>query len=466
MKKILNLRTYRILAIALILILSILSFTSCRGSVADKETIYSRMENTPSDSAAYNYVVDYLNGWGIRNINVHKFQWAESAYHHYYAYGDGLPKAVVHAKLVATDFLENYYDVIDLTSTTAVTDALLTCYADAVDDPYSIYRAPEAYDEYYQDLSGSFGGIGVNVLQDSLTETITVTGVIEGSPAALAGILPGDVLYAVDGKTVEEIGFDYALDKIRGSIGTSVTVVMKRGEELLSFKMTREAISEKSVGYAIDPETNIAYIRIASFKSNTADQFIEAVDAAEQAGVRGIIFDVRFNPGGYVNVVKKMLSYLVPTGEILASYRYSGQVVVVDKAYDDVHPTKKDENGADLVEDHVISVPVVVICDEYTASSGELFTAAIRDYRDMGLIDATIVGATTYKKGIMQNTYTYSFDRSSITFTVAYYDPPCGENYHGIGVIPDVEVPSSYTEDLQYPRALEELEKLINSKEQ
>ena len=250
------------------------------------------------------------------------------------------------------------------------------------------------------------------------------------------------------------------------AITTNGTLLPKRGDELLSFKMTREAISEKSVGYAIDPETNIAYIRIASFKSNTADQFIEAVDAAEEAGVRGIIFDVRFNPGGYVNIVKKMLSYLVPTGEILASYRYSGQVVVVDKAYDDVHPTKKDENGADLVEDHVISVPVVVICDEYTASSGELFTAAIRDYRDMGLIDATIVGATTYKKGIMQNTYTYSLDRSSITFTVAYYDPPCGENYHGIGVIPDVEVPSSYTEDLQYPRALEELEKLINSTEQ
>lgn len=466
MKKLSNLRAARIIAIALILTLALVAFTSCQKTVADKETIYSRVENTPSDSTDYTYVSDYLNGWGIRNVNWYKFQWAENAYQSYYAYGEGLPTAIEHAKLVAVDFLENYYDVIDLNDKTAVTDALLTCYADAVDDPYSIYRSPDEHDEYYQDMNGSFGGVGMTVIQDSLNEIITITGVYENSPAEEAGVLPGDVIYAVDGKTVEEIGFDQVLDKVRGDVGTTVTVVMKRGEELLSFKMTREIISERSVAYEIDPETGIAYIRVSGFKSNTVEQFIEAIDAAEEAYARGIIFDMRSNPGGYLYVVKEILSYLVPTGENLVSYRYSGQVEFTDTADDDVHPTKKDENGKPLVEDHTIDVPVVVICNQYTASGGELFTAAIRDYRDSKLIDATIVGTTTYKKGIMQNSYTYSLDGSSITFTVAYYNPPCGDNYHGVGVIPDVEVPSSTTEDLQFAKALEELTKLINSKEQ
>ena len=105
---------------------------------------------------------------------------------------------------------------------------------------------------------------------------------------------------------------------------------------------------------------------------------------------------------------------------------------------------------------------MVVICNQYTASAGEIFTAAIRDYRNEGMLDATIVGTVTYKKGIMQNTY-YYLDDSSITLTVAYYNPPCGENYHGIGITPDVIVENNETEDLQLESAYSELQKLINN---
>lgn len=461
MKRTFNPLTLRIICLALALVLATVALTSCGGSVADKETIYERMENTPSDSTEYLYVVEYLRGWGIRNVDMFKFEWAEDKYQSYYAYGDGLPTVLEHARLVATDFLTNYYDVINLRDTTAVTDALLTCYADAVEDPYSIYRAPEEYEEYYEDMSGSFGGVGMTVIQDDLTETITVTGVYDDSPAKKAGVLPGDVLYAVDGETVEEIGYVNVLDRVRGKIGTSVSIVMKRGEEYLSFRMTREKIEEKSVEYEIDPEKNIAYIRVSGFKGNTVEQFVEAIDASEAAGVVGIIFDMRYNPGGYLHIVKDMLSYLVPTGNTLVSYKYSGELEVVDKSLDDVHPTKKNENGKPLVEDHKISVPVVVICNEYTASAGELFTAAIRDYTKDEILDAKIVGTTTYKKGIMQNSYTYPLDGASITFTVAYYNPPCGENYHGTGVAPDIEVTNTATEDLQYAKAVEVLLSLV-----
>jgi carboxyl-terminal processing protease len=141
----------------------------------------------------------------------------------------------------------------------------------------------------------------------------------------------------------------------------------------------------------------------------------------------------------------------------------------------EVDEKKPSEDGNSVVEiDHEIKVPIVVICDEYTASSGEIFTSAIRDYRNAGLLNATIVGTTTYKKGIMQNTYTYS-DGSSATFTVAYYNPPSGVNYHGVGITPDVLVDLPAQEynpetgeplpinDTQLERALEEIKKLINA---
>jgi carboxyl-terminal processing protease len=132
----------------------------------------------------------------------------------------------------------------------------------------------------------------------------------------------------------------------------------------------------------------------------------------------------------------------------------------------------KDESGTPY--DSTITVPIVVICDEYTASSGEIFTSAVRDFRDMGLLNATIVGTNTYAKGIMQNTYAYA-DGSSVTFTVAYYNPPSGVNYHEIGVKPDVHVelpepkknPETgqlyIDEDTQYNAAVIELKKLINA---
>ena len=165
----------------------------------------------------------------------------------------------------------------------------------------------------------------------------------------------------------------------------------------------------------------------------------------------GIIFDLRGNPGGYVQSVCDVISYLIPSGNIIVSYQYKGR---------DAVEISSTHNGE---KDHVVDLPFVVICDEYTASSGEIFTAALRDYRNDGMITATIVGTTTYKKGIMQNTYSY-IDDSTITLTVAYYNPPCGVNYHGIGVSPDVYVENdSYETDKQLDTAFIELQKLINA---
>ena len=132
------------------------------------------------------------------------------------------------------------------------------------------------------------------------------------------------------------------------------------------------------------------------------------------------------------------------------SYQYKGSDPVVLYSEDD-------EDGVD----HVLEIPMVVICNQYTASAGEIFTAAIRDYRNDGMMDASIVGTVTYKKGIMQNTY-YYIDESSVTITVAYYNPPCGVNYHGIGVTPDILVENTAEADLQLESAYNEILRLIN----
>ena len=159
--------------------------------------------------------------------------------------------------------------------------------------------------------------------------------------------------------------------------------------------------------------------------------------------------DLRNNPGGYVDSVVAVISYLIPDGNPVMSYKYNG--------YDEVVLLSQDDEG-----DHVVDLPFVVICNGNTASAGEIFTAAIRDYRDRDMMNATIVGTTTYKKGVMQSSFYYSKDQSSMTFTVAYYKPPYGDNYHGIGVAPDVVVENTEAEDLQLKEAYIQMEKLLS----
>ncbi len=446
--------------IALLLITALLSLAACDGKVASKEHINDKISS--SETGTYDYVADYLQKWGIKNLDLEKMVFFEDKYNEAYGYEGGLPDTFEHAKMTVESFLELYYDVINLNDSAAVTNAILTCYAEAVDDPYSVYRVPEKTSEYNADMSGTFGGIGVQVLINRENSTISVDMVFINSPAEKEGLKVGDMIYAVDGKTVEELGVDNVVNHMRGKVGTDVNIMVKRGDETLSFNITRDIVQEISVAHQI-LDGNIGYVRISTFKTNTYAQFVESIDALEEAGVEGIIFDLRLNTGGYVNTVRDMISYLIPSGETIVSYQRKNQPVTVYKSNDDIHPTKKNESGGTLVEDHVVDLPMVVLCNEYTASSAEIFTSAIRDYRDAGLLEAKIIGTVTYKKGIMQGTYTYREDGSSATFTIAYYNPPCGVNYHGIGIIPDIEIQNTETEDLQYAKAVEEIKTLINA---
>ena len=442
---------------------------------AEKDEILANITSEENAEYDYNYVTSYLRVWRLPSFNSDKLKWAELVFANYFNLSSGMPDVLKHAQDTATAFMETYYDNIDITDKATVTDALLDCYVTAVGDPYSIYRTPEVFDDYNTDMSGKFGGIGVVVEYNHTDETIMVASVYKDSPAEAAGIRVGDFIHAVEGKTVEEIGYLNVVYLIRGEIGTDVKITVKRADELIDTVATRAEVVEKTVEYEIT-EDGYGYIAVTGFKENTDEQFAEALSYMKYEGVKGIVFDMRNNPGGYVDTVCFMVSCLVPGGTRIISYQYKGQSeqILVAPSTDNIPVWTDDgplldENGEVVYEqyDMTMWVPVTVICNEYTASAGEIFVAAIRDYTTDGLIVSETVGNVTFGKGIMQSTFMYRHngtqDGSSITLTVAYYNPPCGENYHLSGVTPNHIIENTETEDLQYDKAFEVLENLVNA---
>ena len=449
---------------AILILLSVaLSLFSCQREATKEQLLENVAATVEKDRFEHDYVTLYLYDWNFPSFDTKKLSWVEQMFGRYYNLKEGMPQTLDHAVKTAQHFLDNYYDDIDRYDVTAVTDALVTSYVDVIGDPYSVYRTPTEGDDYTQSLSGQFGGVGVTVEYDHTKKTVMIISVNENSPASSVGLLAGDYIIGVDDKKIEDIGYDRIVDHIRGKVGTDVTVTVKRDDKELSFTMTRATIEDRTVSYAIGDD-GIGYIRISGFNESTTGQFKAAVDAVEAAEVRGIVFDLRSNPGGLVDVVAAMLSYLLPTGKTVVSYQFKNMPLIEVKTQDDGVDEKTNEPI-----DHKIDVPMAVICDEYTASAAEIFTSVVRDYRGTEMPEAVIVGKTTYKKGIMQSSLKYE-DDSIITITVAYYNPPSGVNYHGTGVVPDVEVSlpelkegETSVEDTQYKTAIEELKKLLDA---
>ena len=461
--KIINKLISSILTLAIIFSLSACLFIPHPGNNDDlspKEKIEASVNATvENDTYNYNYVYLYLKAWGITRFDGNKFFAYELAFISKYNFGDGLPDRLTHAANTAKYFIENYYDSIDLENEVEVTDALLYSYVYNVGDKYAFYRTEEEYKEFDQEMSGKFGGIGIQVEYDHTEKTILINQVFEDGPAYEAGLKVGDYIIGVDGKTLDEIGgYQNAISFVRGDVGTDVTITVDRKGEKLDITVTRALITESSVSYQL-LESKYGYIRISSFKANTAEQFREAVEALEDMGAIGYIFDVRSNPGGYVRSAVDIVSYILPSNKKVLSYQYKGEAKGAYYTSTDILP--EDEG---LLGDHVIDLPMVIICDEYTASSGEIFVSALRDYDGPvdDLIDLTIVGQNTYGKGIMQSTYGYTLDKSYVTFTVSYFNPPSEVNFHGIGIAPDVFVEYDETGDDQLDEAIKQLGILLN----
>ena len=305
-----------------------------------------------------------------------------------------------------------------------------------LNDPYAVYYTPDELTSFLDETNGSYCGIGALVSQNVQTGVSTIVRVFEGSPAEEAGILPGDALYKVDG--TEVIGMDLSLlvnNYVKGEEGSQLTITVYRENsgEYKDITLTRRPIDVQTVsGKMLDEE--IGYISVAEFDRVTADQFKSKIEELQGEGMKRLIIDLRGNPGGLVTAVCDTLRQILPEGLIVYTEDKNG---------------KREEYTCD--GDTPISIPLVVLVNENTASAAEIFTGAVKDY---GI--GTIVGTTTFGKGIVQNTFQLS-DGSVVKLTIAHYYTPLGNDIHKVGITPDVEVelPDDATSDVQLEKALE-----------
>ena len=385
------------------------------------------------------FVASRLEELGVPSFKHSKLKSVEVLYRDYYV--KDVPPASELAPQVAALYFEKYHEKIDKGDVGEVTDALVLSYVSLIGDRYSYYRSSEELKEYDATMSGTYFGIGVVVTYDAASGKITVTEVYEGGGAHEAGIKPGDEIVAANGKRVSDIGYEDTLTEIRGEADTTVSITVKRAESELTFSVTRKKIVEKTVSYSINAD-KIGYIKISSFKSNTPKQFKEALEYIKENDAVAIVYDLRGNGGGYLDALVDVVSCISPLGTTIATFS-DGEIPEKDKTIEHLY------------------LPTVVVCNENTASAAELFTACMRDFEEMGLFDVTLVGEKTYGKGVMQRTYPFT-DGSSLTLTIAYYNPPSGENYDVVGITPDVTVAMTESGDAQLDAAYVEINKLIN----
>lgn len=300
---------------------------------------------------------------------------------------------------------------------TALLDAIFNGYVSGLDDRYARYYTAEEYQSRLLEDSGELFGIGVTVSQDE-SGYIRIVGVNEDSPAKSSGIEIGDLIIAVGGNDVLETGYSASIDSIaKGEEGSEIELLINRGGDELTITVTHRTMEITSVtGQMLDG--NIAYIKIDSFNEKTGTQFSQVLYKLLNDGAERIIFDVRNNGGGLVSAVDEVLEDILPKGEVaFATYNDGEQVSIVT-----------------MENDNQITIPMVVLVNNSTASGGELFAQSLRDFASVPL-----VGVTTYGKGVMQTTYELE-GGGAVTITVATYQTTKTDCYDGIGIAPDFEV--------------------------
>ena len=322
-------------------------------------------------------------------------------------------------QLLFLDYLyrSNYIGEID---TEVAADAMARAYINAANDIYGVYYNPEEYQEYLRKLNSSVCGIGCIVGTADRDTAIEILYTHSKSSALAAGLRVGDLIRSVNGKTVAELGYTEACSRISGEAGSRVTLTVERGGATLTFTVERVE-SEADVVIArtyIENGVKIGYIRILNFTALTGTQFANAVRTAEQEGVEAFVFDVRENPGGLLSSILEVLEYILPKDTPLVSYDYKNQNNALSTRYDKT--------------EQAMTKPIYVLQNQTTASAAELFAAVLGDN------GATLIGTATFGKGTMQAGYKLT-NGSYVTVSVARYAPGLGENYEGVGVLPDVE---------------------------
>ena len=344
----------------------------------------------------------------------------------------------VEGKLNAIDsVLESFYfgDVDDETAKDNIYKAYLSSYG----DKYTMYYTADEYKALKESTNGKFYGIGA-VCQLSGEGGVLLVDVYDNGAGYQAGLRSGDRVVNVDGRDITDMELSSAVALIKGDKGTSVTLEVIRGTERLTFSAVRDAVEAKTVSYTL-LDNNIGYLSISQFEEVTTKQFKAAVEDLQSQGMKGLVIDIRNNPGGFLDTVVGMLKYMLPDGLIVYT--------------EDKQGNRKEYKGQDNDE---FNLPLAVIVNGNSASASEIFAGAIQDYGK-----GTIIGTQTYGKGIVQTVKPLT-DGSAIKFTIAKYFTPKGQDIHGKGVTPDmvVEYDTDADVDTQLDAAIKNVEAQIN----
>lgn len=344
----------------------------------------------------------------------------------------------VEGKLNAIDsVLESFYfgDVDDETAKDNIYKAYLSSYG----DKYTMYYTADEYKTLKESTNGKFYGIGA-VCQLSGEGGVLLVDVYDNGAGYQAGLRSGDRVVNVDGRDITDMELSSAVALIKGDKGTAVTLEVIRGTERLTFSAVRDAVEAKTVSYTL-LDNNIGYLSISQFEEVTTKQFKAAVEDLQSQGMKGLVIDIRNNPGGLLDTVVGMLKYMLPDGLIVYT--------------EDKQGNRKEYKGQDNDE---FNLPLAVIVNGNSASASEIFAGAIQDYGK-----GTIIGTQTYGKGIVQTVKPLT-DGSAIKFTIAKYFTPKGQDIHGKGVTPDmvVEYDTDADVDTQLDAAIKNVEAQIN----
>lgn len=295
----------------------------------------------------------------------------------------------------------------------ALRDAAADAMVKALGDRWSYYIPEAEYATYVESKNNSYVGIGITI---QVEETgCLVVNVTEGGPAEKAGILAGDILISANGQSLAGVDSSGVKALIRGPEGSTVDVTVLRGQEELSFTVTRQTV-KTVVARGTMLEGDIGLVTIANFNANCYKETMAAVNSLVEQGAKALIFDVRFNGGGSKSELVKILDDLLPEGDLFHSYYYTGA-------------QETDRSDKDCLE-----IPMAVLVNSQSYSAAEFFAAALREY-DW----AILVGEQTQGKGHYQETYPLS-DGSAVSVSTGRYTTPKGVDLEGVGLTPDVIV--------------------------
>lgn len=316
----------------------------------------------------------------------------------------------------ALEIVKNNY--VEGVEETKLIDGAIDGIMNALGDPFSSYMAPDTAQQFSEQIEGSFSGIGAEVSMEN--GNVVVVSPIKGSPADKAGIKPKDILLSVNGESFEGLSLNEAVAKIRGPKGSKAKIKVKRAgtASTLEFDIVRGDIALETIRARMEKD-GVGIIEISEFSMNTAERFTKELDALEKQGMKGLVIDVRNNPGGVLQIVQEMAEVFVPKGKTIVQVE-----------------NKNKERDKTVSEGAGKKYPVVILTNKGSASASEILAGALQESAG-----AKVIGEPTYGKGTVQTSFTREMgDGSMLKVTIAKWLTPDGEWIHKKGIQPDIAV--------------------------